>query len=58
MSALQGQSQHIFEVTENEYYIIQFIFMIFIFRFGYPDLTYFARVKDELAAKGILSDAQ
>jgi len=30
----------------------------FIFRFGYPDPTYFARVKDELAAKGIVSDGQ
>jgi len=31
---------------------------MFINRFGYPDPTYLARVKDELAAKGIVSDAQ
>jgi len=36
-------------------YILIVFYVCFIFRFGYPDPTYLARVKDELAAKGIVS---
>jgi len=38
-------------------YIYSF-YACFICRFGYPDATYFARVKEELLAKGIVSDKQ
>jgi len=43
------------KITEDEFY--SFV-ACFIYRFGYPDPTYFARVKDELAAKGIMSGSQ
>jgi len=46
----------IIEIHTGDYWngILQFCACC---RFGYPDPTYFARVKEELAAKGIVSDS-